>query len=176
MSASLAPTRMSVGERVQRQVGIGVGRLPTSLLKRLVKVPVNSDGEQMAPEIAMLMSAVAKALDFSDLSPAEARNAEMKDVAVYGERPLPMQRVENLRLPGGLVATRYRTGRTSGGLVVFFHGGGFVLGSRAAYDGPARLLAHHTGMDILSVEYRLEHVPGTAPRRTGRLGICGGAR
>lgn len=148
-------TRLSFGERAQRQLGIGMGRLPASLLKRLVKAPVNADGEQMAPEIAMLMAAVAKAPDFSDLSPAEARVAELKDAAIYGERPLPMNTAEDLKLTGGLAATRYRAGTSSRGLIVFFHGGGFVLGSRAAYDGPVRLLARHTGMDILSVEYGL---------------------
>ncbi|MBC2641997.1 MULTISPECIES: alpha/beta hydrolase [unclassified Rhodococcus (in: high G+C Gram-positive bacteria)] len=155
MSTATAATRISVGEWVQRRVGIGMGQLPASLLKRLVKVPVNVDGEQMAPEIAVLMSAVAKAPDFSDLSPGEARAAELKDAGIYGERPLPMRQVEELALPGGLAATRYRAGISSNGLVVFFHGGGFVLGSRAAYDGPVRLLAQQTGMDILSVEYRL---------------------
>ncbi|MGW5515642.1 alpha/beta hydrolase [Nocardia africana] len=155
MSAAPAQSRISIGEWVQRQLGIGMGRLPASLLKRLVTIPVNADGEQMSPEIAMLMSAIAKAPDFSDLSPREAREAELKDVRIYGERPLPMRLVEELDLPGGLTATRYRAGTASTGLVVFFHGGGFVLGSTAAYDGPLRLLAHHTGMDILSVEYRL---------------------
>ncbi|MFD9961871.1 alpha/beta hydrolase [Amycolatopsis sp. NPDC058986] len=157
-------TRISAGDWVQRQLGVGIGRLPASLLKRLVKAPVNADGEQMAPEIAMLMSTVAKAPDFSDLTPAEARAAELKDAAIYGERPLPMRTVEELQLLDGLAATRYRPRTSSAGLIVFFHGGGFVLGSRAAYDGPVRLLAHHTGMDILSVEYRLapEH-PYPAP-------------
>ncbi|MEU3013805.1 alpha/beta hydrolase [Nocardia asteroides] len=155
MSDSATTTRLSVGERLQRQLAIGMGKLPGPLLERIVKAPVNSDGEVMAPEIAMLMASIAKGPDFSDVAPAQARAAEAKDVAVFGERPVPMRVVEELELPGGLVATRYRAGTSSGGLVVFFHGGGFVLGSRAAYDGPVRLLADRTGMDILSVEYRL---------------------
>ncbi|MBN9747883.1 esterase [Amycolatopsis sp. A1MSW2902] len=160
----MTAARVSAGDWMRRQLGIGMGKLPASLVKRLVKVPVNADGEQMAPEIAMLMSVVAKAPDFSDLSPAEARAAESKEAAIFGERPLPMHAVEELRLREGLVATRYRPHASAGGLIVFFHGGGFVLGSRASYDGPVRLLARHTGMDVLSVEYRLapEH-PYPAP-------------
>ncbi|MGW4350630.1 alpha/beta hydrolase [Nocardia sp. NPDC004582] len=164
MTTTPVTTRLSFGEWVQRGLGIGVCRLPASLLNRLVEIPVNADGERMAPEIAMLMSTVAKAPDFSDLSPREARAAELKDARIYGERPVPMRVVEQLELPGGLSATRYRAGASTGGLVVFFHGGGFVLGSTSAYDGPLRLLAQQTGMDILSVEYRLapEH-PFPAP-------------
>lgn len=147
--------KISAGDWLQRQLMVGLGRLPGSVLKRLGKVPVNAAGEVMAPEIALLMAAMAKAPDFSDLSPEGARDAEVKDAAVFGERPLPMSAVENLALPGGLAATRYRPAASSRGLVVFFHGGGFVLGSRATYDGPLRLLAHHAGVDVLSVEYRL---------------------
>ncbi|MEV6213341.1 alpha/beta hydrolase [Nocardia sp. NPDC051833] len=155
MSAPATTTRLSVGERLQRQLAIGLARLPKPLLERMVGTHANSDGEVMAPEIAMLMASIAKGPDFSDLAPAEARAAEAKGVDVFGERPVPMREVEELELPGGLAATRYRAGSSAEGLVVFFHGGGFVLGSRAAYDGPLRLLARWTGMDILSVEYRL---------------------
>jgi acetyl esterase len=39
--------------------------------------------------------------------------------------------------------------------LVFFHGGGFYLGSVAAYDPIARVLVHATGCALVSVEYRL---------------------
>jgi acetyl esterase len=41
------------------------------------------------------------------------------------------------------------------GLVVYFHGGGFVLGSVGLMDNVARELAHATGAVVVSVEYRL---------------------
>ena len=41
------------------------------------------------------------------------------------------------------------------GLLVYFHGGGFVLGSLAATDPLCRLLAAQSGVRVLSVEYRL---------------------
>ncbi|GAA0944388.1 alpha/beta hydrolase [Pseudonocardia zijingensis] len=40
-------------------------------------------------------------------------------------------------------------------LVVYFHGGGFVLGSVASTDPLCRLLAAQSGVRVLSVEYRL---------------------
>ncbi|WP_230210265.1 alpha/beta hydrolase [Streptomyces kaniharaensis] len=46
------------------------------------------------------------------------------------------------------------------GLLVFFHGGGWVVGSRASHDHVARFLAKRAWVRVLSVEYRLapEHV------------------
>jgi acetyl esterase len=40
-------------------------------------------------------------------------------------------------------------------LLVFFHGGGFVLGSIASYDPLCRLIAAQSGVRLLSVDYRL---------------------
>jgi acetyl esterase len=41
------------------------------------------------------------------------------------------------------------------GLVVYFHGGGFVIGSIGLMDNVARELAHHSGAVVVSVGYRL---------------------
>ncbi|MCX4588216.1 alpha/beta hydrolase [Streptomyces sp. NBC_01549] len=41
------------------------------------------------------------------------------------------------------------------GLLVFLHGGGFTTGSLASADPLCRLLAHHAGVRVLSVGYRL---------------------
>ena len=41
------------------------------------------------------------------------------------------------------------------GLLVYFHGGGFVIGSIGLMDNVARELAHSTGAVVVSVGYRL---------------------
>jgi acetyl esterase len=41
------------------------------------------------------------------------------------------------------------------GLIVYFHGGGFVMGSIGIMDNVARELAHGSGAVVISVEYRL---------------------
>ena len=40
-------------------------------------------------------------------------------------------------------------------LMVFFHGGGFVVGSVTSHDGICRFLSRHAGVRIVSVEYAL---------------------
>lgn len=49
----------------------------------------------------------------------------------------------------------YRNEDPPTGIVVYFHGGGFVVGSIDLMDNVARELAHATGAVVVSVEYRL---------------------
>jgi len=46
-------------------------------------------------------------------------------------------------------------GQPSGGALLFIHGGGFVMGSAALYDGVSSELAALTGCTVLTVDYRL---------------------
>ncbi|MFJ9824512.1 alpha/beta hydrolase [Streptomyces sp. NPDC101160] len=156
--------KLTLAERIQRAMGVLACRLPQPVLRRLADVPVNTDGEEMAPEIALLMRMTEAGDDYSDLAPAGAREVVEAESRIFADRMPSFAIQEELRLPGGLQATRYRAGSSSRGLVLFFHGGGFVLGSRASYDSPVKLLALKAGVDVLSVEYRLapEH-PFPAP-------------
>ena len=61
--------------------------------------------------------------------------------------------------PGGDLPLRiYRTGATGAPLVVFFHGGGFVLGSLGVNDALCSKVSAATGAVVVSVGYRLAPV------------------
>jgi len=55
----------------------------------------------------------------------------------------------------GVPVRLYEHDRPPTGLVVYFHGGGFCIGSVGLMDNVARGLAHSTGAMVVSVEYRL---------------------
>lgn len=55
----------------------------------------------------------------------------------------------------GVPVRIYEHEKAPTGLVVYFHGGGFCLGSIGLMDNVAREIAHHTGAAVISVEYRL---------------------
>jgi acetyl esterase len=58
--------------------------------------------------------------------------------------------------PGGDIPARlYRPAHAAPGLVVYFHGGGWTLGSVENSDGTCRYFADTAGITILSVGYRL---------------------
>ncbi|GAA5108212.1 alpha/beta hydrolase [Haloechinothrix salitolerans] len=147
--------RLTVGQRSQRAFLIALSRIPTPILRILMRPPVNRNGERMSPDIALLMKITAAGDDYSDLDAVSARKVTEDDAMLFADRIDPCSIEHELKIADGLMATRYSSGQRSRGVIIFFHGGGFVLGSRASYAAPARMLAHGTGADVLSVEYRL---------------------
>ncbi|MGW0035529.1 alpha/beta hydrolase [Gordonia sp. NPDC003376] len=72
--------------------------------------------------------------------------------------PADVESVEDLEVTGragSIPVRRYRPTPTATGAIVFFHGGGWVLGSIAESDGLCRYLSALTGFDVFSVDYRL---------------------
>src|SRR5262249_58080230 len=67
-----------------------------------------------------------------------------------------------LRAPAGPIPTRLYRPEGSGPLplLVYFHGGGWVLGGLASHDALCRSLANASGCAVLAIDYRLapEHV------------------
>ena len=91
-----------------------------------------------------------------DLSPSEARiAAEASLIAAWGDKDA-IDDVEDLVITdraGDLRARLYRAGENAG-TILFFHGGGWVLGSIDTHDGPLRAMVKAARANILSVEYR----------------------
>ncbi|HEX4182187.1 MAG TPA: alpha/beta hydrolase [Caulobacteraceae bacterium] len=56
---------------------------------------------------------------------------------------------------GEIGARLYTPDTAGGGLVVYFHGGGWVAGSLTTHDGVCRRLALASGHNLLAVDYRL---------------------
>jgi acetyl esterase len=70
--------------------------------------------------------------------------------------PEAVEKVEDRLLPGGPRVRIYTpAGPGPKPALVYFHGGGWVLGSPETIDGPCRRLANASGCVIISVDYRL---------------------
>jgi acetyl esterase len=70
--------------------------------------------------------------------------------------------VTDVSIPGPAGAIRARhyvpvntQGQGPAPLLVFFHGGGFVIGSIETHDGLCRLICRDAGVHVLSIDYRL---------------------
>ena len=92
-----------------------------------------------------------------ELSPAEARERAMPPELAGPEQPV--HQVENRKVPGdgGLIPVRvYRPSPASPlPALMYFHGGGFVLGGLDMVDRTCRALANASGCVVISVDYRL---------------------
>ncbi|HEY1118966.1 MAG TPA: alpha/beta hydrolase [Acidimicrobiales bacterium] len=68
-------------------------------------------------------------------------------------------RIEDLEIPGpaGAIPARLYVPRADGTppVVVYYHGGGWVLGGIDSHDGTCRALANASGAAVVSVDYRL---------------------
>jgi acetyl esterase len=108
------------------------------------------------PEIAKIL-ATLPAPDGSPLNPEAMRAGEESMVPPLAER-LPLHSVEDAtaKTPSGDVPVRIYTPVEADayGLLVYFHGGAFFLGSLDTHDHVARSLAKETGHKVISVGYR----------------------
>ena len=96
---------------------------------------------------------------FETVTPAEARAAFMAARPVLAPEPMPVAELRDLAIPGpaGPIPARlYRPSseRTVPALV-FFHGGGWVVGNIESHDTMCRHLANRAGCAVVSVDYRL---------------------
>jgi acetyl esterase len=100
---------------------------------------------------------------YETVSPAEARELYLKGRFVSNPEPPELASVEPLIIPSpaGLIPARVYTPtrlRKVNGLapgLVFFHGGGWVIGDLDSHDVVCRKLADEGELMVVSVDYRL---------------------
>ena len=128
---------------------------------------------------------------FAHMQVSDARAQFAAGASALGRGP-EMAQVQMLSIPvdgGEIKARKYVPPGTPAGLCVYFHGGGFVLGSIDEFDVLCRTLALRSGCTLVSVDYRLapEHAFPTAindaiaavrwaatlPEASGGLAIAG---
>lgn len=114
------------------------------------------------PETAALLrlAALSEAPPFHALTPDQARNFFAQRVQATNIASEPVDSVRDIEIPGGdSLKLRLRIydsgGERSKPLVLYFHGGGFVIGSIETHDPICRYLAAHSGCIVASVNYRL---------------------
>ena len=143
------------------------------------RAPVRVDGQTLEPELQLALSVLERrgAPPLETLPPAEAREEYRRQTVVAGGGPVPVGAVRDLTVEGAVrpLTARHYAPEEPGGphpLIVFFHGGGFVVGDLDTHDAPCRLLCRHAGAHILAVDYRLapEH-PFPAAVEDGRAAL-----
>ncbi|MEA2794777.1 MAG: acetyl esterase, partial [Bradyrhizobium sp.] len=100
---------------------------------------------------------------YETVSPAEARELYLKGRAVTNPGPPELKSVQPLAIPSphGSIPARVYTPmrlRKTDGLapcLVFFHGGGWVIGDLDSHDVVCRKLADEGQLIVISVDYRL---------------------
>ncbi|MBU8919354.1 alpha/beta hydrolase [Bacillus sp. FJAT-29953] len=114
---------------------------------------------------------ILKQLESAGAPPMERLTPElarMGDFSLLAGAPEEVAKVENrtIPVPGGEIPVRIYTPAGEGPFpaLVYYHGGGWVIGNLDTVDVPCRMLANRAGCVVVSVDYRLapEHKFPTA--------------
>ena len=116
------------------------------------------DRSGLLPELRKLLKAVDAAglPSLDQQTPEEARASSEESIPGLWGALEPVAAIEDLWLdtPGAKLKARLYRRAGATGTILFFHGGGWVLGSIETHDGGCRMLANATPANVLSVEYR----------------------
>jgi acetyl esterase/lipase len=151
--------------RLPEQVEVAVARLiralPPSIVRALAGAPVFVDGQRLEPEARLAQ----RILDLDPPPPIEtlpvlaARARLERDARVFSGPRVEVDAVRDLDVAGaaGRLPARLYAGRAEApsALLVYFHGGGWTMGSIDSHDNLCRFLAREAGIRVLSVGYRL---------------------
>jgi acetyl esterase len=117
-------------------------------------MPLDPQAKAFLDQMASAAAAPLRALPVADARALMAALAGMS-----GASQVPLAKIENRTIPGPHEAIPVRIytpeGRAPLPLLVYFHGGGWVLGDLETHDSVCRELAHGAGCVVLSVDYRL---------------------
>jgi acetyl esterase len=135
--------------------------LPTPVRRAIAGRTVRIDGQDLALD-AQLLLRLQKIARAELVRGSVERSRALLDEArhLVSGKPIEPVSVREIAVPtpdGDLPATLYTpVGLPENSpLLVFFHGGGWVIGTRSSHDNAVRFLAKHAGVRVLSIEYRL---------------------
>jgi acetyl esterase len=153
---------LSVQERVGAGVVRSIAALPSPVHRLLAGPPTVIDGQRLDPEVQVLLRLLDRGGGPSAQieSVVEARAERAREARVFEGQRFQVTRVEELELPGPAGTLRARlyvpaAGTAPPPLLVYLHGGGWVVCDLDTHDNACRFLAREAGAIVLSVDYRL---------------------
>lgn len=135
--------------------------MPQRVRRVIAGKPVRLDGQELALDAQLLLRLQeVGGQQLVQRNVAQSRRMMDASVPIVGGKPIQPVTAEEVTIPGkagNLPGTLYTPAGLAepSGLLVFYHGGGWVIGSRQSHDNTARFLASRARVRVLSVEYRL---------------------
>ncbi|MCX6396659.1 MAG: alpha/beta hydrolase [Propionibacteriales bacterium] len=137
--------------------------LPEAAQRALLRRPVVIDGLTLSTEIQMMLKlqGIAKLPAFGMEALPQARaSMEKQTTVIGGSQPIGALREITVDGADGPLAARLfipssRVGSEPVPTLLFLHGGGHALGSVDTHDAACRVLAEVSGVQVLSLDYRL---------------------
>jgi len=96
-----------------------------------------------------------------ELPAPQGREMFVGMMQMIGPKDVPVGKIENIKIPGpgGEIPLRIYTPVAAGAdalpVLIYFHGGGFVIGDLETHDGLCRQFANEGDFRVIAVDYRL---------------------
>ncbi len=170
MSTSMPPTATpSARQRIEGRIARLLASLPGSWLLRLIgEAPRVVDGQTLDAHVQFVLNARSRLPQhlMTESTPAAGRSRYQRDVLAAttgaGARPTRVGAVRDLTVDGAdgpMCARHYAPTRKDAdvpeAILLYVHGGGFVLGDLTTHDEACRVLCQQAGIHVLSIAYRL---------------------
>ena len=154
-------TATDLPARVRGAIVRGLLSLPRPLLRAIAGRPVTVDGQELDLEaqVGLRLLELAPEEPLEGMTPDRARARVRDDAAAFQGPKVTVARTEEIEVSGAAGALRGRLYvplvEAPGGLLVYFHGGGFVVGDLDTHDNLCRFLSDRAGARVLAIDYRL---------------------
>jgi acetyl esterase len=141
-----------------------IAALPPAAKRRLAGRPIRRDGFELDLDMQVLVRLEERdpRPPLADRTPEQAREDLRHALRVIEGPASPLASVRETTvagadgpLPARLYEPQEARAAAASPLIVYYHGGGWVVGDLATHDRPCRLLAKSSGARVLSVGYRL---------------------
>jgi acetyl esterase len=138
--------------------------LPPGAKRRIAGAPVRRDGLELDLDTQVLLKLAERnpPPPAASRTPAGAREEIRRSANVVAGPTIALASVHETTIAGADGPLRARLyvpeeaqHASAGPLIVYYHGGGWVVGDLDTHDQPCRLLANASGARVLSVDYRL---------------------
>ncbi|MFO1162935.1 MAG: alpha/beta hydrolase fold domain-containing protein [Reyranellaceae bacterium] len=138
-------------------------RMPISWVNILAGPPVVVDGRTLDGRTQWFLQLLARSGQPSihQLTVREARTESDGVMPLLGGRPAPVGEIVDRTIVGPAGRLRVRLYRPAGSVarllptILYFHGGGWVMGSLEGYDLVCRYFCARSGCALIAVDYRL---------------------
>lgn len=157
----------SRADRIERGAFGALLALPESVTRRLAGRPRVVDGQTLDPQIQVGLKILSRLgeRELDDMPVAEARASLEQSSWLFGGElaTVGSSREVSIPGPGGEIPARLHLPVRAPGaggvdplpLLIWFHGGGWVLGSIDSHEPVARAFCRHAEVAVLNVGYRL---------------------
>ncbi len=150
-------------ERFEYRVARAMSALPPKAQVKLSrKPPVRVDGLTLDPEVQLSLAMMERQglVALETLPVEQVREITRAQGLLYGGPGVEVGSVRDITIDGadGPLAARHYVPDEDGGphpLLVYYHGGGWVICDLDTHDALCRLICKHAGVQVLAVDYRL---------------------